>query len=209
MKPKKVRRLLRIAQESQEPVIIHGTRASRLRNAYGIVVGQTDEWAVLHALAEGVYLDDLVLLRLDHIKRVKRHPNRTLINRAIEGLGDPVETLECAPTANTHDLLALVAERQGLVSVHHHQSLEDHRWSEIGMIREVGRQRVLFHAIKDDGTWADEPGARRSEGITRLAFGGRYLRALEQFGDPAPELSGMGHVILSELTKRSKKDGRA
>ena len=61
-------------------------------------------------------------------------------------------------------------------------------WLCLGSIHRVGRKRLDLHFIGRDGVWVDFVDALKLTEITRIEFGGRYIRALERFGDAAPDV---------------------
>lgn len=149
----------------------------------------------LQVLRKGFHLDDIVLLRLDHIKNVKFHPNRDFVSRVVAALGVPIKEFERAPDGTTSDLLRTVAERAELVCLY--QESREFHWFQIGMIQKVGSKRLEMHGIEDDGTWYENSGLRSLKRITRVEFGGRGVAALERFGEEMPPAS-------AESTRRMK-----
>ncbi len=156
-------------------------------NAYetsGFVVAVLDDWVVLHELADGPYLDCVLLLRLDHVTKVKPCSDHDYLTRSVAGLGEPIAEFQCASRATAGDLLRLIDPRAELVCVY----LETRKgyWLNVGKIRRIGKNRLDLHFIGRDGVWVDFVEAWKLKDITRIEFGGRYIRALERFGDPEP-----------------------
>ena len=52
----------------------------------------------------------------------------------------------------------------------------------------IGKKRLDLHYIGRDGIWSDFVDAWKLKDITRIEFGGLYIRALEQFGEPMPQV---------------------
>lgn len=143
-----------------------------------------DEWVAVHDFLEGPHLDDLVLLRLDHVTKVRPHPDDPYVSRAVAGLGVPVREFECAADSTAGDLLRSIAEMAELVAVH--MECWEGEPLYVGKIRRVGKKRVDLHFVGRDGVWVDFVDAWKLKDITRIEFGGQYIRALELFSDPMP-----------------------
>lgn len=183
---KVVRRLTR-ALDKHVPVTV---RRSRLDSDCdtGFVLALTDEWVVLHRL-DGVYLDDVVLLRLDLVTKVEAEAFRdSYLGRAVSGIGKPIETFDCPADASVGDLLRIVDQRAQLVGVH--LESPDGDWINYGKIHRVGKNRLDLQFIGRDGVWTDYADAWELRDITRIEAGGRYIVALERFGEPAPPVEG-------------------
>jgi len=151
----------------------------------GLVVAVVDEWVVLHELIDGPYLDDVVFLRLDHVTKVRRHSSEDYLTRAMAGLGEPLAEFECVSDATAGDLLRIVDARAELVCVYG-ETRKDY-WLVLGKIHRIGRKRLDLHFIGRDGVWVDFLDAVKLKEITRIEYGGRYIQALERFGDAAPD----------------------
>lgn len=148
---------------------------------HGFVIALTDSWVVMHAL-DGAYLEAVVLLRSDAITKVETHADAEYVVRAVTGLGTPVAQFDAAPDADVAVLLRSVVERADIVGVH----LESHKgdWVNYGKVHRIGKKRADLQFIGRDGDWADYIDAWKLRKVTRIEFGGRYIRALEVFGDP-------------------------
>lgn len=162
-----------------------------MRAQPGFVVAVTDEWVVLQDL-DDVHLDTVVLLRLDHVTKVERHDNHAYVSRAVAGLGVPLAEFVCPSDVTTGDLLRLVVERAELVCVY--LETRDDYWLLIGRVLRIGKRRLHLHFIGRDGVWSDFTESWKLKDITRIEFGGRYIQALERFGEPMPP--------VEELVKR-------
>ncbi|MCL3838196.1 hypothetical protein [Aeromicrobium duanguangcaii] len=184
-----VRRLTR-AQQEQAPVTVRRNRLDCHEDT-GFVLALTDDWVVLHAL-DGVYLDDVVLLRLDLVTKVDPGWDgdgfgESYLRRAVAGSGVPLESFECPDDASVSDLLRIVDQRAQLVGVHLESPVGD--WINVGTIHRIGTKRLDLQFIGRDGVWVDFVEAWRLRDITRIEFGGRYIGALERFGDPIPPVT--------------------
>jgi hypothetical protein len=150
----------------------------------GLVIVVLDDWVVLQVLAAGPYLDDVVLLRLDYVTKVRPCSDGAYLARAVAGLGEPLAEFECASDVTVGGLLRLIESRVELVCVYG-ETRQDY-WLCLGSIHRIGRKRLDLHFIGRDGVWVDFVDALKLKDITRIEFGGRYIRALERFGDAAP-----------------------
>lgn len=194
------RRLVQ-ARQDRVPVVVR-TTDPHTKGSYGFIVAVTRRWLVLHDLQEGVFLDDLVLLRLKDVAMVKPHPNLEFVTRAVAALGTPIYDIECAADITTDDLLRRVAVRDNLVCLNH-KSSEGHRWREVGVIRAVGSKQLEFHGVKDDGTWLEDSGLRPLKHIRRVELGGRYLATLERLCQPLPAPTAEAQARIAKLETRN------
>ena len=147
----------------------------------GFVIALTDEWVVLHEL-DGVYLEAVVLLRLDQVTKVEPHQDEAFVMRAFAGLGVPLEDFLCPPTARVGDLLKIASERGRVIGVHLETPKGD--WINFGLLHRIGKKRADLQFVGRDGDWVEFSEAWKLNEITRIEFGGRYIHALEQFADP-------------------------
>lgn len=179
----KIVRRLEKAQRDRTPVTV-GRKDLEFDRTSGFVVAVLHDWVVLQDLADAVHLDDVVLLRLDGVTKVKRHQDAKYVARAVAELGEALAEFDCPADATTADLLRAISTRADLVAI----ILEtpDDFWFNIGRIQRVGNKRLDLHYIARDGVWADFVDAWKLEDITRIEFGGRYIRALERFGESRP-----------------------
>lgn len=182
----KILKRLKSAQQEQHPVTIHRKHLDADRTD-GYVLAVTDTWVALQDLAETVCLDAVVLLRLDHVTKVERHENYAYVNRAVAGLGEPLAEFVCPSEATTGDLLRVIDQRTELAWIYL-ESRDDY-WSLVGKILDIGEKRLHLHFIGRDGVWSDFTELWKLTDITRIEYGGRYIQALEQFGEPMPPVS--------------------
>lgn len=179
-----IRRLTR-AQQDQQPVTVIRKHLDQDRTS-GFVVAVIDDWVVLHDL-DVVYLDALVILRLDQVTKVMLHDNLGYVTRAVAGLGVPVEEFTCPQDATTDDLLRLADQRGSLVCIY----IETRRDYDllIGEILHIGKNRLDLHFVGRDGVWADFVDSLKLKDVTRIEIDGRYIEALEKFGEPRPAVT--------------------
>lgn len=182
----KITRRLTESLRTQAPATVRRTKLD-WDETTGFVLALTDDWVVLHQV-DGVYLDEVVLLRLDLVTKVELEAfDDAYIRRAVDGIGEPIEIFDCPTDASVGDLLRIVAQRADLVGVHLESPEGD--WINVGRIHRVGKKRLDLQFIGRDGVWVDFVDAWRLRDITRIEFGGRYIGALERFGDPRPSVS--------------------
>ena len=81
-------------------------------------------------------------------------------------------------------MLRLIDDRAEFVCVYL-ETRKDY-WLLIGKVLRIGEKRLDLHFIGRDGVWSDFVEAWKLKDITRIEFGGRYIQALEQFGDSMP-----------------------
>lgn len=181
----KIVRGLMAAQQNQVPVTIRRKHLD-VDETSGFVVAVLDDWVVAQDLSDAVHLDATVLLRLDSVTKVEPHQDQAYVSRAVAGLGEPITEFQCSPDATTGDLLRVIAESTELVGAH--LESPDGDWINFGKIHRIGNKRLDLQFIGRDGVWVDFVEAWKLKNITRIEFGGRYIRALEQFGDPMPSV---------------------
>lgn len=151
---------------------------------YGVVLALTDDWLVIHSL-EGVYFDDIVMLRLRDVSRVWFRDDDAYHHRAIAGLNQKPGEFECANDATAPNLLSAVSARADIFAIH----LEVLRGEPllIGRLLELRKKSFRFHYVGRDGVWSKDIDRVRYRDLTRIEIDGRYLDALNRFADPYPD----------------------
>lgn len=182
MTRRKVEDRLSTAMRARLPVTLR--RCSRLVDVHGFVVGLSDGWAVLHCLIEDVHLDAVMVLRIDQVEKVERHPSEAYVVRAVAGLGTALCQFELVTGATALDVLGAARDRSRVVAMSYLD--QGHHWRECGVIRRVGQPKFEFHHIDPDGAWAQESGLRVLEHVTAIEVGGLALTALDRFEDADP-----------------------
>lgn len=157
----------------------------------------TDDWVVVHQLLQGVLLDDVVLVRISHVSKVESLPAARVTLGATKASDVTIDVFDCTHDSTTRELLDTVRQRGGLVCIGYDD--DGFQWQEVGVLRAVGQARVEVHHMHGDATWAEDSGMRRISKIVRVEVGGRYLRAFERFGDPAPPPSAESLERLADL----------
>jgi hypothetical protein len=150
----------------------------------GFVIAITDGWVVLHSLDDGVYLDEIVMLRLEDISRVWFRDDDAYHHRAIESLGEAIAVFDCDSDANTIELLQAASSIADVFAIHM-EVLEGEPLA-VGRLIELRNKSIELHYVGRDGVWADESERWKYRHITRIEVGGRYLGALNTFADPFP-----------------------
>lgn len=175
---------LREAERSGCPVeIVRGQEgwSDRVR---GFVVGVGDRWVVLQSLEEGVHPAGYDVLRLADIVDVTEDREGGYIERAVAGLGGrPPVDFRLPPDADTRDVLRAAAAHSKLLWVYREAEDDDF---EIGRVDHLGDRTFDFLQIDPQGVWSTEPSRWWFKDVTSVAFGDRYIAALERFGDEPP-----------------------
>lgn len=110
----------------------------------------------------------------------------------------PVTTFTAERTATLSELLETIAARTELVMFYRHLA-PDWLQTEVGKIRRVGTTHLEFHGIDGDGICWESSGLRRLDMIERVELGGRYIEALERFGDPTPPYDANSEIARASL----------
>lgn len=188
MKLSKVRRRLR---ES----LIDGRIVTAVRDDFelamtdGYVIALTNDWVVMHALDDGVYLDAVVMLRLEDISRAWFRDDDPYHHRAVAGLNESVTSFEIDASANTIELLAKASEQADIFGLNF-ETLKGEPLS-IGRLGDMRRKSFDMHYVGRDGVWADDVDRWKYRDVTRIEVGGRYLNALNRFADLRPDAEGL------------------
>lgn len=181
MKPHKVRR--RLEQAAGSGRVVDMAREELGQDDRGFILSLSDHWVALQVLADGVYVDGVVLLRVQDISAV-RDAHSAYVARALERL-EQSSALFAIPTgADARDLVVLAAELHPFSAF----ALADDGDEAlmIGRLVKAGRRRARHRFIEADGTWADADDRWRYDEIVSIHVGGRYIDALARFGDPGP-----------------------
>lgn len=183
MKPTKVRN--RLSQSLDDHRIVTAVRDDYdLAMIDGFVVAMTEGWVAMHSLDDGVYLEDIVMLRVQDISRVLFRDDDQYHHRAIEALGRDIAPFECDAGVSASELLEVAAKRADIFAVH----FEVLRGEPLCIGRLIERRRKSFdmHYVGRDGVWAEDVERWKYSHVTRIEVGGRYLQALNAFADPYP-----------------------
>jgi len=183
MKPSKVSR--RLGESLSDRRIVTAVRDGfDITMTDGFVIRLTDDWVVMHALGDGVYLDDIVILRLNDVSRVWFRDDDAYHHRAIDGLGEQVATFDCDASISTSDLLRAASARADIFAVRF-EGLAEEPLS-IGCLCALRKKAFDMHYLGRDGVWANEIERWKYHDVTRMEVGGRYLEALNRFADRYP-----------------------
>lgn len=187
MKMSKVRR--RLEESLNERRIATVVRdAFEINMTDGFVIALTDDWLVMHALDDGVYLDDIVILRLQDVSRVWFRDDNAYHHRAIAGLGQSIAIFECDGSASTSELLNAASAKSDILAIHL-ETLEQEPLF-IGRLVKLRNKSFDLHYVGRDGVWSDTVDRLRYRDLTRIEVDGRYLQALNRFADPYPGKTG-------------------
>ncbi|MCO7237824.1 hypothetical protein [Aeromicrobium sp. CnD17-E] len=181
MKPQKVRRRLEQAVGSGRAVDL--VRDSLGQDDRGFVLSLSGGWVALQVLADGVYVDGVVLLRVQDISAV-RDAHSTYVARALERLEQTLASFAIPTGADARDLLILAAGLHPFSAF----AVEDDGDEAlmIGRLLKAGRKQARHRFIDADGTWADADDRWKYDEIVSVYIGGRYIDALARFADPGP-----------------------
>ena len=182
MRPQKVRRRLEQAVGSGRVVDLE--RDELDQDARGFVLSLSEGWVALQVLADGVYVDGVVLLRVIKDISAVRDAHSTYVARALERLEQSLASFAIPTGADARDLVILAAELHPLSAF----ALADNGDEAlmVGRLVKAGRRRARHRFIDADGVWADADDRWRYDEIVSIYIGGRYIDALARFGDPGP-----------------------
>lgn len=183
MKPSKIRRRLDLSLSSRRIATVVRDKFE-IDMTDGFVIAVTDHWVVLHALDDGVYLDDIVMLRLQDVSGVLFRDDNAYHHRAVAGMSDAIAAFGFDAGVGAADLLKAVSPEGDILAIH----LETLKGEPlvIGRVIRLRRKSFELHYVGRDGVWAKDAERWRYRDITRIEFGGRYLQALNRFADPYP-----------------------
>lgn len=150
----------------------------------GFVLDASSDWIVLHRLADGAHLDDVVMVRRKDVSRVWFRDDDAYHHRAITGLGVEVASYDGAGRETTKDLLEAPTANGTIVALHMEGLVGEPLV--VGRILKMRTKSLDFHYVGRDGRWAKDTERWRYRDITRIELGGRYLDALNRFADPYP-----------------------
>jgi hypothetical protein len=181
MKLPKVRRRLEQAVGSGRVVDL--VRDSLGQDDRGFVLSLSEGWVALQVLADGVYVDGVVLLRVQDISAV-RDVHSDYVARALEGLEQSPASFAIPAGSDARELVILAAELHPLSAF----ALADDGDEAlmVGRLVKAGRRRARHRFLDADGTWADADDRWRYDEIVSIYIGGRYIDALARFADPGP-----------------------
>ncbi|WP_028050289.1 hypothetical protein [Cellulomonas sp. URHD0024] len=183
MKPSKVRRRLNDSLTGRR--IVTAVRDSfEISLTDGFVIAMTEDWVVMHTLADGVYLDDIVMLRLGDISRVWFRDDDAYHHRAVEALDKSVAVFDCDDSVDACELLKVASATAEIFAVR--LEMLDREPLAIGRLTRLRKKSFDLHYVGRDGVWANQVERWKYQDLTRIELGGRYLQALNSFSDPHP-----------------------
>lgn len=183
VKPTKIRS--RLSQSLSDRRIVTAVRDDyAVAMTDGFVIAMAWDWVVMHSLNEGVYLDDIVMLRVEDISRAWFRDDDAYHHRAIAALGQDIASFDCDADVSASELLEAAAARADIFAVHFEVLREEPL--AVGRLVEQRRKSFYMHYVGRDGGWAEDVERWKYRHVTRIEVGGRYLRALNTFADPYP-----------------------
>jgi hypothetical protein len=183
MKAEKVRRLLHDSLRAKR-IITADRDAYELSMTDGFVIAMTDDWVVLHALEDGVYLDDVVMLRLQDISRVSFRDDDAYHDRAIAALDGQIADFSCNDSAGPSELLQEASTEADIFAIR--LEVLDGEPLAIDRLLRTRKNSFDMHYVSRNGVWADDIERWKYRDLTRIEVGGRYLSALNRFAEPYP-----------------------
>lgn len=183
MKPIRVRQRLNQSLESARI-------ATAVRDGFeismtdGLVIGLTDDWVVMHTLDAGVYLDEVVMPRIEDISRVWFRDDDAYHHRAMTGLSESVASFDCAANVSAAPLIKAASEMADIFAVH--LEVLDGEPLCVGRLNRLGEKSFDMHYVGRDGVWAHGVDRWKYRHVTRIEVGGRYMSALNGYADPYP-----------------------
>lgn len=150
----------------------------------GFAVATTPSWTLM-APCSDIQLDGWAAVRTADIVKVRRKGDKTCLTiRALHRRGQwPVIMPGHTLPLDTLPALVEAAHRAfGLVALHAERHVADACW--IGAVTEVRTKSVRLREIDPSACWHDDVTKFPGKDITRIDFGGRYVRTLDEFAGP-------------------------
>ncbi|MEV7558617.1 hypothetical protein [Streptomyces sp. NPDC089795] len=180
----KVMARLTEAVSSGVPVRLHRSVIRDADRLDGFVVGVGAAWTLI-ALCGDFRLDGWAAVRTADITKVGwRGGTDCLTVRALRRRGQwPARAPEPALTLDGLADLAQGASRAfGMVSLHREHDAPDACW--IGEVAAVRPKSLRLREVDTEARWCPELSKFPFEEVTRVGFGGRYERILQEFAGP-------------------------
>ena len=150
----------------------------------GFVIALTNDWVVMHALDAAVYLDEIVMLRLQDISRVWFRDDDAYHHRAVTALGERVASFDCEADLSAPDLIKSASALASIIATHF--EVLDGEPLSIGRPLTLRNKSFDMHYVGRDGIWSPHVERWKYRQVTRIEVGGRYLSALNRFADHYP-----------------------
>jgi len=183
-----VRALLK-AHADSAPVSLLRAGLTKGEPIDGYIVDVGDDWVVVAATAQSVYLDGWEVLRIRDVSKVNfaNKEARRYIDRAVSLLGSPPAKPTGLDVAGSDwkDTLKGVLESAPIVAVYSEEKYPDALW--VGGVLGHRGKKFGLQEIDANGEWEQVDRTFALAEISRVTIGGRYNDALERFGDPRPD----------------------
>jgi len=180
---------LRSAQADVAPVDVVRAGLRRSETISGYIVGVGNDWVIVAATAQVVYLDGWEVLRIRDITKVDTAGKkaRRYIDGAIVALGTPPSRPASLTVSDgsPKNVLCGVLESAEIVAVHSEKKYPGAVW--IGHFLGHRGKKFGLRCIDSTGIWEHDERVFALAEISRVTIGGRYNDALERFGDRRPE----------------------
>lgn len=187
MKRSKIRRRM-------EESLADGRIATLVRDEFeskmtdGFVIALAEDWVVVHALGDGVHLEEIVMLRIKDVSSVRWRDDDPYHRRAIAALDRRVASFDCRGDVTARELISAAAGRADIFGIHF--EVLDQEPLCVGRLVEPRKKSFDMHYVGRDGVWAEMTELWKYRHVTRIEVGGRYLTALNRFADPYPSPAG-------------------
>ncbi|MET3804946.1 hypothetical protein ABIB25_001942 [Nakamurella sp. UYEF19] len=150
------------------------------------------DWLLSAVLDDGPHLDGFEIVRLSDVTQVREVSTGPLryLSRGLQAVGqwpippDTAVALAGLALNTIRSILESVHVASPMVGIHREGIAPDEIY--IGHVVRVGRKKVRLLDIGLNGQWRPRPRVWRLADITHLQSGGRYQRALADFGDARP-----------------------
>lgn len=172
------------ASEAGIPVQLYRHRNWDLPTLIGFIIGRSQELVALQTLSDGVYFDGYDIVPLAEVTDVEEKTENGYVERAVAALGRPKVDFVLPEAAGMREALLAASAHSPLICVY--LEGEDDGPLLIGKVTACDGLTFEMMLINPGGIWTDGSGSWSLGDVTRIAFGDRYSKALEEFGDPYP-----------------------
>jgi hypothetical protein len=186
--PPKSEVLERLGQAERRQELVTVRRAIKgADRLHGYVLAVGSRWILMAELASGIYLDGVVAVRVKDVVEVRRDSmSGRFVRRALELHGEwpPRLPAGAVTLAKTRELIKSCAKLAPLVTLHVEYNDPDVCY--IGVPVGWGKRSVKLLGVTPQATWETSPDSWKLADLSRVEFGGRYERTLDEVAGPAP-----------------------